>query len=388
MLIITTIISNVVHVDFWCFDICKCTSKFDDIWYNEISVDIATSCLNDIGDFCWTCDDACWEWFFFYSIDDFLLAIGAIHVTCRMTRSRISESCFTVKGLKSFFYWKYRISIIIIRVFIVIEIFFYINLNSSKSIYNISKRSKVYHHIMMNWLSCDFWYLVRKRSNTFFLSNSNWIEGIYLSSSFSCSIVDVEVSWNRDDCYRIFLFIQWCEHDRISKLSCLMSRSSDTYNQYIGDSFFDRESSCTSWFKYWCLPIWIISCGTNLYISDSLNDIINSENTSEYNEKYSNKLSYFFLWWKNFFCFINRGRCIYFWMTWQFFCCEFWHGLIIEKNHFLSKENITFTYLFLPWHKAKNDYILSEIFYEKKPTFLLYFCASRSRPHQWDWIYI
>ena len=316
MLIITTIISNIVHVDFWCFDICKCAPKFDDIWYNEISVDVTTSCLNDIGDFCWTCDYSSREWFFFYSIDDFLLAIRAIHITCWVTRSSISESRFSIEYLESFFYWKYRISIIIIRIFIVIEIFFHVDFNTSECIYYISERSKINDNIVMNWLSCYLWNFVCKRSDAFFFSNSNWIEGIYFPSSFSCSIVDVEVSWNRDDCYRIFLFIQWCEHDRIGELSCLMSRSSDTYNQYISDSFFDGESSCASWFKYWCLPIWIISCGTNLYISDSLNDIINSENTSEYNEKYSNKLSYFFLWWKNFFCFINRGRCIYFLMTW------------------------------------------------------------------------
>jgi hypothetical protein len=100
------------------------------------------------------------------------LSTRSIHIACWVTRASISESCLAIEYLESFFDWERSISIVIVRVFIIVEIFFDGYLDTIKCIDYISECSKIQYYIMLYRFSCYFWYFVCKEWYSFFLTES------------------------------------------------------------------------------------------------------------------------------------------------------------------------------------------------------------------------
>lgn len=275
-----TITSEIIDMDISCIDFCKCSSHRDDIRNRKISVDIFSSSINDCGYFCWTRDDSCWECFGFYSIDNLLLATRSIHITGWVTTSSISKCCFPIEYLESFFHRENSITIVIVRILTIIEISSDINLDSIKCIHYVSERCKINHHIVMNRLSSNFRNFVCKEWDTLFLTESNRVECIDFSGTSACSIAHIEISRYRYHCDVIAFFIEWGKHDRISEFSCLVSGSSDSDDENIGDSFFWSYYRSCGIKNNWSKNI-SISSSSNFYISNSLNDIVDSKEATE-----------------------------------------------------------------------------------------------------------
>lgn len=75
--------------------------------------------------------------------------MGSIYITGRVTRAGISECRLTVELLESFFHGEYGIAIVVVRILVVIEIFFDIDLDAIECIDYIAKRREVDHHIVL-----------------------------------------------------------------------------------------------------------------------------------------------------------------------------------------------------------------------------------------------
>ena len=133
---------------------------------------------------------------------------------------------------------------------------------------------------MMDRLSSNFRNFISKECYSFFLSNSFWIECIDFSDSLTRAIVDIEITRYRYHCNTLFLFIERSQHNRVSKIPCLMPHSTYSNNENISNSLFFYDSSASR-IEENRSKRYSISSSTNLNITNTLNNIVDSKDTSK-----------------------------------------------------------------------------------------------------------
>ncbi len=131
---------------------------------------------------------------------------------------------------------------------------------------------------MVDGLSGNFRNFISKECYSFFLCNSFWIECIDFTSSLSRTIVDIEITRYRYHSDTIFLFIEIGKHNRVSKISCLMSHPTYSNNENISNSLFFYDCSASRIKKNGSKRC-SISSSTNLNITNTLDNIVDTKDT-------------------------------------------------------------------------------------------------------------
>ena len=129
------------------------------------------------------------------------------------------------------------ISIVLIRIFCIDELFWNIDLDPTENIDNLLESREVNDDIVVDRLTRELTHFISKVLHSDLICLSDFIEAVDATSTFPFRIGDIEIARNREESDTLLLTIEGCEHDRVREVTAFMPSSSDPCDENIHGSY-------------------------------------------------------------------------------------------------------------------------------------------------------